>query len=255
VERGDGVVRARARLRSIPVFNDIGGVAHCAMVGSGTCLVLAVADTSDRHCAALKCARLIKACERNELSRTSYLRCLFLRTIRSTMSALETARPLYAPTAALPMVSVEWVANCPFSLALENAKLIFSSVEGPGLGVRIPFRSLGIPIDGGFKHYVTVRFHPEPDATDWGRLHDEIDFAWDARSRWLPNFNGVLRMRIEGLRTRVLLQGDYLPPLGRIGALLDRLVGRRLARLTAAELIDRLARALEARWATESENA
>ena len=161
---------------------------------------------------------------------------------------LEGARPADLAAAPLTMVNAERLVDCPFSLALEQAHLIFATLEAPGPGVRIPLRAFGIPFGGSFAYRVTARFHREPDLMERGRAHDEVHFTWSAPSGWLPNFHGILRMRIENAETRLILQGDYVPPFGPIGASFDRLIGRRFARATAAELIDRLGRALEARW-------
>jgi hypothetical protein len=149
-------------------------------------------------------------------------------------------------------VSVERVVDCPFSFALQSAPLIFPILESPAAGVRIPFQELGLPFPGALMHHVVTRFHREEDVTESGRSHDEVDFDWNARSRWLPDFCGVLRFRIESLKTRVIMDGKYVPPLGRLGSIFDSLVGHRLARATATDLLDRLGGELEARWAAES---
>jgi hypothetical protein len=135
---------------------------------------------------------------------------------------------------------------------LQSAPLIFPLLESPAAGVRIPFLELGLPFPGALMHHVVTHFHREDDVTESGRSHDEVDFDWHARSRWLPNFSGVLRFRIESLKTRIIMDGKYVPPLGRFGALFDSLVGHRLARATANDLVARLGRELEARWAAES---
>jgi hypothetical protein len=148
------------------------------------------------------------------------------------------------------IAEIDGIADCPFSFAVREAPLIFS-VESPAFEVRLPFRDLGLPITGGLTHRVITHFRRQPDLTEPGRFHDEIAFEWSARSRWLPDLHGCLRFRIATAQTRVILVGEYVPPFGFAGAFFDRLVGRRLARATASDLVDRLARALERRWTTQ----
>jgi len=69
----------------------------------------------------------------------------------------------------------------------------------------------------------------------------------------LPDFHGVLRFRIESMKTRVILNGEYQPPLGRIGVVFDRLIGRWLALATSRDILNRLAQALETRWTAEKQ--
>ncbi len=148
-------------------------------------------------------------------------------------------------------VSVERIVDCPFSLVLGEADVIFAMVESPSGGVRVPYRDLGLPFAGAVKHGVAVKFRRQEDLAEWGRFHDEIAFDWKAQSRWLPDFQGVLRFRIETLKTRVILNGTYRPPFGWLGAAFDRVIGNHLALATCRDLLGRLALALEARWASE----
>ena len=147
-------------------------------------------------------------------------------------------------------VNVKRIVDCPFSRSIDEAHLIFPMLERNS-GVRLPFRQLGLPIGGAVTHLVKTHFHRQPDATERGRSHDQVDFEWCARCRWLPDLHGVLRFRIAGVDTRVALHADYAPPFGMLGSLFDRLVGRRLAVATATDLVDRLATVLESRWADE----
>ncbi len=148
-------------------------------------------------------------------------------------------------------VSVEQIVDCAFSLAIDRAHVIFPVLETSPEIVRVPYRAFGLPLPGTIKHPVAVQFRHQRDATEPGRSHDEIVFEWNALSRWLPNFRGVLRFRIESSRTRIILHGEYVLPFGALGSLFDRVIGHRLAQATASDLLDRLARALEAIWAEE----
>jgi hypothetical protein len=148
-------------------------------------------------------------------------------------------------------IDIERIVGCPFSLSLEDVDKILPMPESQTVLVRLPFRKLGVPIDGAITHRVEAHFHRQPDRTERGRLHEELDFGWSARSRWLPDLAGVLRIRIAGIDTRIVLHADYEPPFGKLGKLFDRAVGYRLARATATDLLDRFANVLESRWAED----
>ena len=124
--------------------------------------------------------------------------------------------------------------------------MLFKTLETTGAAV--PLRRLGIPMRGTLRRHVVVHFSRRPDRLESGRIHDEIAFAWTTRSIWLPDLEGVLRFRIETLRTRALVHGEYAPPFGPLGRLFDGAIGRRLASATLHELLDRLAQILEAQY-------
>jgi hypothetical protein len=164
---------------------------------------------------------------------------------------LSSFEPALARGVSRSAVTVERVVECPFSLALEEAHVIFTLLASGERGVRLPFRQLHLPFEGALTRSVTTHFHRQRDTTEAGRPHEEVEFDWCADSRWLPDLHGVLRFRIAALKTRLILSADYVPPFGRFGSLFDRLGGRYLARATATDVLDRLARALERRWAQE----
>ena len=139
-------------------------------------------------------------------------------------------------------VSVEKIVDCPFSLAVDQAHVIFPVLETSPEIVRVPYRAFGLPLPGTLKHPVAVRFRRQRDATEPGRSHDEIVFDWSAMSRWLPNFRGVLRFRVESPRTRIVLHGEYVPPFGTLGSLFDRVIGHGLARKFSVRMRPQAAR-------------
>jgi hypothetical protein len=62
-----------------------------------------------------------------------------------------------------------------------------------------------------------------------------------------PKMEGTLHAQREGPGlTRLTLNARYDPPMGRLGALIDRAVMHRVAALTLADFIERLAGALAA---------
>ncbi len=152
-------------------------------------------------------------------------------------------------------VSLEQIADVPFSLAVSDADQILPIFATPAGALRIPYVALGLPFPGALTRPVTVEFALERDPTEPGRVHDEIVFGWNAQTQWLPNFHGVLRFRMAAAQTLLMLDGSYVPPFGGFGALFDRLIGHQLALATMGDLLKRLAQALEERWTAEQQRS
>ncbi len=135
------------------------------------------------------------------------------------------------------------IADCPFSIAQAYAEEYLAEAERGG--------PAGMMFAGPFKRRVAVEFGRRVDATDPGRVHEELTVRWTARSRLIPDFSGNLRMRIVGTQTRLILKGEYRPPGGIFGVIFDNVIGKRIAHATAASLLARIAAALaerEAAW-------
>jgi hypothetical protein len=139
-------------------------------------------------------------------------------------------------------IAVDALADCSFSIAEEYATEYLRAAEagGPEAAVRVPW---GLPIPP-LRWRVRFTFGLHEDVFEGGRQHDEVRFRWQSGSRLLPDFHGSLRFRIETSRTRVLLEGSYEAPLGMLGRIVDRIVGRRVARASLQEVADRIARHL-----------
>ena len=140
-------------------------------------------------------------------------------------------------------VVAERICACPFSVVEEYAAGFLHDLEvaPPRSRVRVPLRTLGLPLGGSLTHSVTLRFGIHSDATDVVRRHEAIVFTWRTGSKWLPSLSGALRFRIAPHgQTLMLFDGTYRPPLGLAGALFDRLIGHRIARATACDLLTRL---------------
>lgn len=142
-------------------------------------------------------------------------------------------------------IAVDAVADCSFSIAEEYATEYLRNAEqgGPEADIRVPW---GLPFPGPGRR-VTLTFGLHEDVLEDGRRHDEVRFRWRSGSRWLPDFHGTLRFRIESLRTRVMLEGSYAAPLAVVGGIFDRLIGRRIARASLQEVAVRIARHLTER--------
>jgi hypothetical protein len=158
-----------------------------------------------------------------------------------------------APVAARSyQLEVQSLADCPYSMAQTYAAEYLRAAEhhGPNgsVGVSSSFARMQIRRD------VTLSFGLVTDVAEYGRFNEEVRIAWRSGTRFLPDFRGVIRFRIEGMQTRVLLDGNYAPPLGTFGALFDRWIGGTIARASMQDLADRVAAYLtrrEAAWRAE----
>ena len=132
-------------------------------------------------------------------------------------------------------------------MAHDYAEDFFRAAERD-VEVRVPLRDLFWAVRGGLRKPVRLVFAMHPDETDDGRTHDAMLVEWTAGTRLFPDFHGTLRLRIASVEaTRLTLEGAYRPPFGPAGLVFDRLIGRRIARSTMAELLERLSVAMEAR--------
>ena len=138
-------------------------------------------------------------------------------------------------------VHAEELADCPFSIAEEYAADYLRRAEsgGPEAVLHVPIVGPGaFPAAGK-----TVRFSfaIRHDSDEQGRSHDELAVHWTAGAPLLPHFNGTLRFRIAGGRTRIVLDGSYAPPGCALGWIFDALLGHRIAQSTCEDLVRRLA--------------
>jgi hypothetical protein len=153
-------------------------------------------------------------------------------------------------------LSVERVVRVPFSLAHDFAEEFFRDAERY-VEVRVPLRDLFWALRGKLHRPVRLTFALHPDDAEEGRLHDAMLIEWNAGTRLFPQFHGTLRLRIASVEETLLtLEGAYRPPLGMVGLLFDRVLGRGIARSTMRDLLNRLAvrmehRAVEARAQVE----
>ncbi len=144
-------------------------------------------------------------------------------------------------------VSVDRLVQVPFSVAHDYAEDFFRAAERD-VEVRVPLRDLFWAVRGQFRRPVRLVFALHPDETDDGRRHNAMMVEWTAGTRLFPQFHGTLRLRIASVASTLLtLEGAYRPPFAPLGVVFDRLVGRRIARATMAELLERLALAMEQR--------
>ena len=142
---------------------------------------------------------------------------------------------------------VERVARCPFSVAHEYAEDFLRDAER-SVEVKVPLRDFIAGLPGAARAPVKMVFALHPDDQESGRLHDALAIEWHAGTRLFPLFHGTLRLRIASVEsTRLTFEGAYRPPLGLFGSVFDAVLGRRIARATMSEMLERIAVALERR--------
>lgn len=135
--------------------------------------------------------------------------------------------PSDAVTAALASPSHEW------SVGLDG--------DGQKLMAKVGVKVAGIPV---YKR-VRLRVGAAPEL-----LHDDrimLPVSWETTGGppVFPRMEGTLHVEPTGDgQTRITLNATYDPPLGRLGALIDRGLMHRLATMTMADFVTRLALAV-----------
>jgi len=144
---------------------------------------------------------------------------------------------------------VECVVRCPFSVAHDYAEDFFADAAR-GVELHVPLRDLAPTRTGHLRRRVRLVAVRRLDVDEPGRAHDALEIDWTAGTRFFPDFQGALRLRIASVEeTRLTLEGSYQPPFGAFGAVFDLVVGRRIARATMRDLLRRLGDSMELRYA------
>ena len=110
---------------------------------------------------------------------------------------------------------------------------------------RIP-TELSVDLGAGASVHQDVMLHlGVAQSTETGVV---VPLAWQAagRERLFPTFNGELEAFEADRGTRLRLNGTYTVPLGFIGRIGNGVVGWRVARRSLEDLLERLARRIEA---------
>jgi hypothetical protein len=144
---------------------------------------------------------------------------------------------------------VERVVRCPFSVAHDYAEDFFRDAA-EGVELHVPLRDVAPTRGGRLRRRVRLVAQRILDEDEPGRAHDALEVDWVAGTRFFPDFHGALRLRIDSVETtRLSLEGTYQPPFGGFGTVFDLLIGRRIARATLRDLLERLCDAMERREA------
>jgi hypothetical protein len=108
-----------------------------------------------------------------------------------------------------------------------------------------------VGLRGRVRRPVKLVFAQHPDETEGGRAHDALTVDWTAGTRLLPDFHGTVRLRIATVEsTAITLEGAWRLPFRLLGRAFNALIGRRVAKATMGDLLDRLVDALELREQT-----
>jgi len=130
------------------------------------------------------------------------------------------------------------LVDCPLHEVMYYAERYFSvhrRGQQPGVfTLSIDSTSLKIPGHVEARHDVKVAYELKGDPGH----PDAISLAWDPQDKIMPKFAGVLHAeRREAAHVMLILEGEYTPPFGIVGAAFDAVLGQRIASATAAALL------------------
>lgn len=131
--------------------------------------------------------------------------------------------------------------RCPFSATIELIEHLHASGAEHRVG---PFSAI--------RTRVQCEIAEVPDRTDETRIHEALQLHWKTPSRMpLPVMSGLITVRPSAPATELRMEGTYEPPLGALGRLFDRIIGRYVAQRTVDRFLDELAVFVENEWQKE----
>lgn len=140
-------------------------------------------------------------------------------------------------------VCAERDVDCAFSATIEIIARLFAAGADYRVG---PFRSI----------HTRVRLEAAEvrDTTDQARVHDALHLRWEAPSRFpLPVMHGLITVRPRAPVTELHMEGTYVPPLGPLGKVFDRIIGCHLAQRTMNGFLDELRDFVQEEWKKDAE--
>ncbi|MGP6157282.1 MAG: hypothetical protein ACLPYS_07205 [Vulcanimicrobiaceae bacterium] len=114
------------------------------------------------------------------------------------------------------------------------------------LELRAPASALGLPGQLALEKRVVAKLTYDRDADELNRI---VSLSWTPEgSGPFPSFSGtvVADAAVDTEGSVVSIAGRYAPPGGMAGDVFDALVGRRIARATIRELLERIRDGIEA---------
>lgn len=140
----------------------------------------------------------------------------------------------------------------PFATACAQLRSQPEAIVGSGRDVVATGRrvhgSVVVPLGVGTTVEQSVTLELGPVEVDGSEAGAAVEWAPDRHQRLLPSFAGRLLLAADGEASTVLqLQGTYHVPLGAAGRFGDAVVGRRIARASITELLERIGRRLHER--------
>jgi hypothetical protein len=152
----------------------------------------------------------------------------------------EGVRSCFAPESVRPMRTIAVVRNArvPFSASIDL-------VDG--------FFREHAPLIVGPSRWLRAAVVPEAaqirDTTDTTMIHEALAIVWKARMALpLPDFHGLLTVRVNAPTTEIRIEGSYDSPLGIAGRAFDGLLGRHIATSTLNVLLGDICDYVEAGW-------
>jgi hypothetical protein len=133
--------------------------------------------------------------------------------------------------------------ECAFSATIDSIERLFAAGADYRVG---PFRSI----------HTRVRLETAAvrDATDQTRIHGALRLRWEAPARFpLPIMHALITVRPRAPVTELHMEGTYLPPLGPLGKVFDRIIGCHLAQRTMSRFLDELRDFVQEEWKRDSE--
>ncbi len=135
--------------------------------------------------------------------------------------------------------------NAPYSVALDSIVRRLR-VKKHLIKLSVPLAKLGFGANLGVEREVDVSFVPRHGHKGERLLHDELQFVWEPVGGGpFPTFKGSLKMQPLGLKTEIVLSGEYQPPFGALGEAFDAVIGKRISEATAKMLLETLQQELE----------
>jgi hypothetical protein len=135
-------------------------------------------------------------------------------------------------------ITVTRNATVPFSLSIDLVQQFFRWPHQLVVGPRRLLRAAVV------QETVQIR-----DVTDDTMVHEALLVIWHSRSHLpLPDFHGLLTVRVNCPTTEVSIRCSYVPPLGILGWIFDSTVGRYIAAATMRRLLDDICAFIEQQY-------
>jgi hypothetical protein len=127
------------------------------------------------------------------------------------------------------------LARVSFAQVVRDLNKMGGSPDQGALAVYL--RDLHVAVRGEIRVPVEMEFSERPS-----RFQSAISIRALSNSAFFPRFEGTLSLSPSGTTSELWLQGSYQPPLGVLGALLDRTVLRNAARRSLDAFLQRIAK-------------
>ena len=133
--------------------------------------------------------------------------------------------------------------DCAFSATIDIIERLFAAGADYRVG---PFQ--------GIHACVRLEAAEVRDTTDQARIHDALRLRWEAPARFpLPVMHGFITVRPRAPITELHMEGTYVPPLGALGKVFDRIIGCHLAQRTMSRFLGELRDFVQEEWRKDSE--